>query len=204
MRDNGSTLAAVGAQASYARSADYDPLNRPVNVRWNPAPAQAAPTASTVMFDHGYDADNQRVMQDATDTSWWAVPSSSTATSNTASLNQYTAVNAVTPTYDADGNLTSDGSFTYCYDAESRLTSILSAGTCASPTTIVATYAYDTTGRRKSRAVSRTTTVYVADADGREVLEYDDTSGAGGAVKIVPEEFRLSFGNVLVGHYIFA
>ena len=43
-----------------------------------------------------------------------------------------------TPTYDANGNLTFDGSFTYCYDAESRLTAILSAGTCASPTTTVA------------------------------------------------------------------
>lgn len=184
VRDNGATLAAVGAQASYATSADYDPLNRPVNVSWNPASAQATPSASSVTFGHDYDADNRRVAQAATDTGWWAVPSSSAATSYTAnSLNQYTAVNAVTPTYDANGNLTSDGSFTYCYDAESRLTSILSAGTCASPTTFVATYAYDATGRRKSRTVSGVTTVYVADADGREVLEYDGTSGAGGAVK---------------------
>ena len=36
------------------------------------------------------------------------------------SLDQYSAVGSVTPTYDGNGNLTYDGSFTYCYDAESR------------------------------------------------------------------------------------
>jgi hypothetical protein len=43
-------------------------------------------------------------------------------------LNQYTAVGAVSPSYDANGNLTADGGFGYCYDAENRLTAILSAG----------------------------------------------------------------------------
>jgi hypothetical protein len=38
-------------------------------------------------------------------------------------LNQYTAVGPVTPTYDANGNLTSDGTFTSGYDARNRLTS---------------------------------------------------------------------------------
>ncbi len=58
-------------------------------------------------------------------------------------LNQYTAVGSVSPRYDGNGNLTYDGTFTYCYDAENRLTSVLTAGTCASPTTTVASYAYD-------------------------------------------------------------
>ena len=84
----------------------------------------------------------------------------------------------MTPTYDGNGNLAYDGSFTYCYDAESRLTSVISAGTCASPTTIVASYAYDGQGRRKSRTVGGTTTLYVTDADNREVLEYDGAAGA--------------------------
>ena len=53
------------------------------------------------------------------------------------SLNQYTAVGSAHPTYDGNGNLSSDGHFTYCYDTESRLTSVLSAGTCAAPTTTV-------------------------------------------------------------------
>ena len=105
-------------------------------------------------------------------------PSSASTTSYTANvLNQYSAVGAVTPIYDGNGNLTYDGTYTYCYEAESRLTKILSAGTCASPTTTVASYAYDAQGRRKSKTVGGTTTVFVTDADNREVLEYNG-SGA--------------------------
>jgi RHS repeat-associated protein len=39
-------------------------------------------------------------------------------------------------------------------------------------------YAYDAQGRRKTRTVNGTTTVFVTDAGNREVLEYDGTSGA--------------------------
>ncbi|MEJ1968706.1 MAG: hypothetical protein WDN03_08780 [Rhizomicrobium sp.] len=178
-RDNGAVLAAVGAQASYAMAARYDALNRPTNVAWSPVQAQAPPPASSVTFGHGYDAGNRRITQTATDTGWWAVPASASSTAYTANaLNQYSAVDAVAPAYDGNGNLTFDGSFAYCYDAESRLTAVLSAGTCASPTTTVATYAYDAQGRRKSRTVGGVTTVTVADADDREVLEYDGSSGA--------------------------
>jgi RHS repeat-associated protein len=55
---------------------------------------------------------------------------------------------------------------------------VLSAGTCTAPTTTVASYAYDAQGRRKTKTVGSTTTVYTTDADNREVLEYDGTSGA--------------------------
>ena len=40
------------------------------------------------------------------------------------SLNQYTSVSAgANPVYDADGNMTGDGTFAYAYDAENRLVS---------------------------------------------------------------------------------
>jgi len=64
------------------------------------------------------------------------------------------------------------GVFTYGYDAESRLTSVKQGSTA------VASYAYNAQGRRKSKTVGSTTTDYVTDADNREVLEYDGTSGA--------------------------
>jgi RHS repeat-associated protein len=86
-------------------------------------------------------------------------------------LNQYTAVGAVTPTYDGNGNLTFDGTLTYGYDAESRLTAVTQGATA------VASYAYDAQGRRKLKTVGAATTVYVTDADNREVLEYDGASG---------------------------
>ncbi len=87
-------------------------------------------------------------------------------------LNQYSAVGSVTPTYDGNGNLTYDGTFTYGYDAESRLVSVSQGGTT------VASYAYDAQGRRKSKTVGSTTTTFATDADNREVLEYDGTTGA--------------------------
>jgi hypothetical protein len=42
----------------------------------------------------------------------------------------------------------------------------------------VASYAYDGQGRRKARTVGATTTITVTDADSREVLTYDGTTGA--------------------------
>ena len=77
----------------------------------------------------------------------------------------------MTPAYDGNGNLTYDGTFTYGYDAESRLVSASGSGVSAS-------YAYDAQGRRKSKTIGSTTTVFVTDADDREVLEYEGTSGA--------------------------
>ena len=76
----------------------------------------------------------------------------------------------MTPTYNANGNLTSDGTFTFGYDAENRLTSAVGAGNTAS-------YTYDAQGRRKTKTVNGTTTVFVTDAGNREVLEYDGSSG---------------------------
>jgi YD repeat-containing protein len=108
-----------------------------------------------------------------TDNSWFNYPAATPSTvSYTAdALNQYTAVGAVSPTYDGNGNLTSDGTFALGYDAESRLTSASGAGNTAS-------YTYDAQGRRKTKTVNGTTTVFVTDAGNREVLEYDGASGA--------------------------
>jgi RHS repeat-associated protein len=51
----------------------------------------------------------------------------------------------------------------------------------AASASYTASYAYDAQSRRKSKTVGSTTTLYVTDADNREVLEYDGTSGAIGA-----------------------
>lgn len=83
------------------------------------------------------------------------------------SLNQYTAIGAVIPTYDGNGDLASDGTSSFTYDAENRLVSASGA-----------TYAFDAQGRRKSKAVSSATTIFVTDADNRELLDYDGTTGA--------------------------
>jgi RHS repeat-associated protein len=86
-------------------------------------------------------------------------------------LDQYTAVNSVSPSYDGNGNLTGDGVFAFGYDAESRMTGISGGGVSAS-------YAYDGRGRRKSKTVGATTTITITDADDRALLDYDGATGA--------------------------
>ena len=152
--DNAASITAVAASASYAETMSYDALNHLTNASWSPAPAQTLPTAAAVTFNYQYDATNRRIGQTATDKTWWNYPTTAGSTSYTANaLNQYTAVGSAAPTYDADGDLASDGTYSYCYDAERRLTGILSAGTCASAATVVASYAYDARGRRKRKTV---------------------------------------------------
>jgi RHS repeat-associated protein len=153
----------------YATTATYDALNRPTAISWDPAPAVAAPTAGSVTFGHSYNKANQRIGQTVSDNSWLNYPAAASPVSYTANaLNRYTAVGAVSPTYDGNSNLTSDGTFTLGYDSENRLTTASGAGNTAS-------YTYDAQGRRKTKTVNGTTTVFVTDADNREVLEYDAT-----------------------------
>jgi RHS repeat-associated protein len=126
-------------------------------------------------FAYTYDQTNRRIGAAATDNSWWSYPATATTIAYTANnLDQYTAVAAVTLTYDGNGNLTYDGTFTYGYDAESRLISVTQGATT------VATYAYDALGHRKSKTVGTTTTIYVRDPGNRALLDYDGTSGAVG------------------------
>ena len=159
--------------SQYAANYGYDAVNWPTSVSWTPAPAAAVPSASSVTFLHKYNAANQRIGQTVSDNGWINYPAATASTvSYTANaLNQYTAVGSASPAYDGNGNLTSDGTFTYGYDAENRLISASGAGNTAS-------YAFDAQGRRKSKTVNGATTVFVTDADNREVLEYDGGSGA--------------------------
>jgi RHS repeat-associated protein len=162
-----------GSSVQYTTNLGYDAMNRPTAVTWSPAPTPAVPAAASVTFGHSYNKANQRAGQTVTDNSWFNYPAATPSTvSYTAdALNRYTAVGAVTPSYDGNSNLTSDGTFTLGYDAENRLTSANGAGNTAS-------YTYDAQGRRKTKTVNGTTTVFVTDAGNREVLEYDGSSGA--------------------------
>jgi RHS repeat-associated protein len=168
----GARPVSTSGPATFGASYAYDALNRPTTITWNPAATPTTPSTTSVAFVHAYSAANQCSGQTATDNSWWFYPGTTASTvSYTANaLNQYTAVGSVMPSYDGNGNLTSDGTFTYGYDAENRLTS-------ASATGVAASYAFDGQGRRKLKTVNGTNTVFVTDADNREVLEYDGSSG---------------------------
>ena len=117
--------------------------------------------------------DHRRIGQTVDDNTWLAYPAGApSTTSYTADkLNRYSAVTGMTPSYDANGNMTGDGTYTYGYDAENRMVSANGGGNNS-------TYAYDGRGWRKIRTVNGTTTISVTDSDNREVLEYDGGTGA--------------------------
>lgn len=180
--DNSAAIVAAvppgGSTVTYGTSYAYDALNRLTGTSWDPAPAATAPTAGPlVTFNHTYNKVNQRIGQTVDDSTWLSYPMPAPKVSYTANpLNQYTAIAVdggatVNPTYDNNGNLTSDGSYSYAYDPENRLLTATLGGSTA-------TYAYDAQGRRKSRTVGGTTTIFITDADNREVLEYDGSTGA--------------------------
>ena len=94
----------------------------------------------------------------------------STTTYSANNLNQYTSVGGVAQTYDADGNLLSDGTNTYTYDVLDRLISV----TSAAGTT---TYTYDALGNRSSSTTGGQVTKYLIDPSGLSttVGEFDGT-----------------------------
>ena len=71
-------------------------------------------------------------------------------------LNQYSAVGTLTPTYDANGNMTGQGSWSYTYDAYNRVTSAFATGTTLN-------FAYDTRNRCVSRTINGVVTFYYYD-----------------------------------------
>jgi len=177
--DNGSTMVAAvppsgAATALYGTTTAYDALNRPTTVSWSPAAATAFAPTTGVTFGHAYNKANQRVGQTVSDNSWLSYPfgpAKTTYSSN--SLNQYVAVTGASSiSYDGNENLTFDGINAFSYDSENRMVSASGPGSSSS-------YFYDAQGRRKAKNVNGTNiTVFVTDADNREVLEYDATNGA--------------------------
>jgi RHS repeat-associated protein len=85
-------------------------------------------------------------------------------------LNQYESVNGVTFSYDANGNLTSDGSKTYTYDVENRL-----IGVAGSSPSLSATLSYDPMGRLYRYTVNGQTTDFLYDGDSL-IAEYQGSA----------------------------
>ena len=79
----------------------------------------------------------------------------------------------MTPTYDGNGNLTFDGTFTYGYDAENRLTSVTQGRHHGRDLRLRRARPPQVEDRQRHHHALRQPT-----PQNREVLEYDGTSGA--------------------------
>ena len=88
--------------------------------------------------------------------------------------------NAITLTYDNDGNLTADGLLGYVYDGWNRLVEVQRSA--AGDTTTVATYAYDGRTRRVSKVITNNGTSGTPNDGGNATIHfyYCGTGGVGG------------------------
>ena len=101
-----------------------------------------------------------------------AYPTGITAGTNTFTYNPnnnrlatQTGATPKTYTQDANGNTTSDGTFTFTYDALNRLIQVEKQGAT------VATYGYDSSNRRVRKTAGTTTTHYLYDLDSHLIAE---------------------------------
>jgi YD repeat-containing protein len=88
----------------------------------------------------------------------WSADNLVTNTYAANNLNQYSSIvcgsaSPCEPVYDADGNMTSDGTFAYAYDAENRLVSVTSVAETNGAIRIL--NSYDHYNRRIRKTVDR-------------------------------------------------
>jgi len=144
----------------------YDPIGRLAGQ----SDAYPSFSASNVAWTFGISPASQ-IASEARDNDAYAftgIPTANKAFSVNG-LNQYTAVAGTGQTYDANGNLTGDGTNAYVYDGENRLVSATAAG-------VTTTLTYDPLGRLWQVVKASANTRFLYDGDAL-VGEYDG-SGA--------------------------
>ena len=173
IRENGSTLVATvtfdnqgrrsgdtrgGASTAYA----YDAVSRPTSIA-----DDLAGTSSDVTTTFSYNPANQVIGKGRSNDlyAFGGYPNvSRTYAAN--GLNQYTSAGSASFTYDANGNLTGDGTSTFGYDVENRL--VTRSGGLA--------LAYDPNGRLwQTSGGASGTTRYLYDGD-ELAVEYDSSA----------------------------
>jgi RHS repeat-associated protein len=139
----------------------YDPVSRLSSLSHT-----LATSLDNVSFSSfGYNPDDQIVGLSISNSEYDPLAKSATQSYAPANgLNQYTAVGGVSFSWDPRANLTSDGSTTYSYDLENRLT--------GANGTYNASLRYDPLGRLYQTAVGSATTTFLYDGD-RIAVEYD-------------------------------
>jgi len=126
--------------------------------------------AASVAFGYGYNGAHELVSQSVTDNGYMRHPASGgTVSYGTANdLNQYPTVGGVSQSYNNNGCLTGDGTWTFGYDNENNLVSASKSGTSAS-------YLYDPLGRQAQKTVNSVKTRFVY-AGLQRIADYDGSN----------------------------
>ncbi len=150
---------ATGATTGY----DYDPISRLELLTHD---LDGTGTGSDVAMDFDYNPASQIVTRTLTNEAYEFPLTSSVKSYSVNGRNQYTQVGGTTHSWDANGNLTSDGLTAFGYDTENRLVSASGAKN--------ASLTYDPLGRLFEVSSSSGTTRFVYDGD-RLIAEYSGT-----------------------------
>ncbi len=126
---------------------------------------------SSVAFAYGYDDTGRLVNQAASDAqfAWHSVAGGTGSYGTASNLNLYPTVGGVSQTYNTNGCLTGDGTWTFSYDSENRLTAASMAG-------VTASYLYDPAHRQGQKNVGGVKTRYIYDGWQR-IADYDGATG---------------------------
>jgi RHS repeat-associated protein len=124
----------------------------------------ATPLDNVSFSPFGYNPDSQIVSLNISNAEYDPLAKSATQGYTPNGLNQYTAVGGVSFSWDARGNLSSDGSTTYSYDLENHL--------MGASGTYNASLSYDPLGRLYQTTSGSATTAFLYDGD-RIAIEYD-------------------------------
>ncbi len=144
-----------GVLASYGYG--YDKDSRVTSITYGTGGSCSSPPSNLGNLTYTYDSDGRRT---ATAGSLAAVTLPANVTGGASSTvynadNAQTKFNGTALNYDANGNLTTDGTNTYTWDARNHLTAI-SGGSAA-------TFTYDGFGRRVKKVIGGTTTQFLYD-----------------------------------------
>ena len=149
----------MGATTVYSWQASHDALGRPVATAdsesaariwtYNERSEMTGCTSSDGSHSYFYDSIGNRTSSSSTGGGLSPVTHSYTANG----LNQYDYVDSTALTYDADGNLTGDGRYSYAYDCENRLVSVTPVSPSSGDLAIV--NEYDHMNRRVRKTVRR-------------------------------------------------
>ena len=151
--DNANRRTSLGYSNGTTTSYAYDLASRPTNITHN------GPAGLIDALTYTYDTVGNRVSLTRGNGTASLLPAAVASAAYDAA-NEQTQLAGATLTYDNNGNLTSDGTNTYQWDARNRLVA-MSGGTSA-------TFAYDPLGRRASKTINGIASQFAY--DGKDIL----------------------------------